>query len=73
MDTREGSNGKDDVVRGSTALHAVVIPLPSQGHITPALLLAKKLAGLGFRVTFVNTTHNHELMMRSRSKAMEPE
>ncbi|KAG0616450.1 hypothetical protein M758_5G116700 [Ceratodon purpureus] len=70
MGTREDRNEKDDV---AMALHAVVIPLPAQGHIAPAILLAKKLVGLGFRITFVNTTPNHEQMMKSRSKAMEPE
>jgi hypothetical protein len=38
------------------------------------LQLAKKLVGLGFRITFVNTIHNNERMMKSRSKAaVQPE
>lgn len=46
-------------------LHAVVIPCPAQGHVTPALQLAKKLVALhGFRITFVNTTHVHDRFMK---------
>ncbi|KAG0601345.1 hypothetical protein M758_11G103200 [Ceratodon purpureus] len=58
---------------GHKPLHAVVIPLPLQGHITPALQLAKKLAALGFRVTFVNTRHNHDRLMQARCKNSEPD
>ncbi|KAG0592454.1 hypothetical protein M758_1G246600 [Ceratodon purpureus] len=55
-------------------LHAVIIPYPAQGHMTPSFQLAKKLVGLGFRITFVNTEHNHDRIMKSRSKAnMEPD
>jgi hypothetical protein len=55
-------------------LHAVIVPFPAQGHVTPCLQLAKKLVGLGFRITFVNTIHNNERMMKSRSKAaVQPE
>ncbi|KAG0577784.1 hypothetical protein KC19_5G181600 [Ceratodon purpureus] len=61
----EPRNGKDTM----KTLHAVIVPFPAQGHVTPALQLAKKLVGLGFRITFVNTIHIHERMMKSRSKA----
>ena len=73
METRDDRHAKEDVVRRSAALHAVLIPLPAQGHIAPAFQLAKRLVGLGFRITFVNTVHNHELIVKARSKAMEPE
>jgi hypothetical protein len=56
--------------RNGSSLHAVVIPLPAQGHINPALQLAKQLVGLGFRITFVNTTHG-ERLVKSRSTALE--
>lgn len=46
-------------------LHAVIIPYPTQGHVTPCLQLAKKLVALhGFRVTFVNTIHIHAIFMK---------
>ncbi|XP_010907028.1 UDP-glycosyltransferase 86A1 [Elaeis guineensis] len=35
--------------------HAVLIPMPFQGHIFPAVQLAIKLASKGFTITFVNT------------------
>jgi hypothetical protein len=68
METAEGRNGKDE----GTTSHAVLIPHPAHGHVTPSLQLAKKLAGRGFRITFVNTIHG-ERMARSLSKAMEPQ
>lgn len=39
--------------------HAVCVPFPAQGHITPMLKLAKLLHSHGFRITFVNTHYNH--------------
>jgi hypothetical protein len=46
--------------------HAVCLPFPAQGHITPTLKLAKILHSRGFRVTFVNTEYNHRRLVRSR-------
>lgn len=68
METAEGRDGKDE----GTTSHVVVIPQPAHGHVTPSLQLAKKLARLGLRITFVNTIHG-ERMARSLSKAMEPQ
>jgi hypothetical protein len=53
-------------------VHVVVIPLPSQGHVAPALLLSKKLAALGIRITFVNTAHNHQLMLNAQASKPLP-
>lgn len=53
----------------TTRGHIVVVPLPAQGHVTPAWQLAQQLSTLGFRITFVNTDYNHEKMMKSRSSA----
>lgn len=51
-------------------LHAVIIPYPAQGHVTPCLQLAKKLVALhGFRITFVNTTHIHDRFMKLNGPA----
>ncbi|GJN22330.1 hypothetical protein PR202_gb09885 [Eleusine coracana subsp. coracana] len=46
--------------------HAVVIPQPAQGHVTPMLHLAKALHARGFHVTYVNSEYNHRRLLRSR-------
>jgi 7-deoxyloganetin glucosyltransferase len=46
--------------------HAVCIPYPAQGHITPMLKLAKLLHYKGFHITFVNTEFNHKRLVKSR-------
>ncbi|KAJ1279689.1 hypothetical protein BS78_04G173900 [Paspalum vaginatum] len=51
---------------GEKPPHAVCLPFPAQGHITPMLKLAKILHARGFRVTFVNTEYNHRRLVRSR-------
>jgi UDP:flavonoid glycosyltransferase YjiC (YdhE family) len=45
--------------------HAVCVPFPAQGHITPMTKLAKILHSKGFHVTFVNTEYNHRRLIRS--------
>nr|PNR52016.1 hypothetical protein PHYPA_008390 [Physcomitrium patens] len=52
------------------ALHAVVIPYPAQGHVTPHLQLARHLVRMhNFYITFVNTEDNHERMMEAQAEA----
>ncbi|KAF6149451.1 hypothetical protein GIB67_016989 [Kingdonia uniflora] len=46
--------------------HAICIPFPFQGHITPFMYFAKLLHSRGFHITFVNTEFNHSRLMRSR-------
>uniref|UniRef100_A0A453BSJ1 Glycosyltransferase N-terminal domain-containing protein n=1 Tax=Aegilops tauschii subsp. strangulata TaxID=200361 RepID=A0A453BSJ1_AEGTS len=46
--------------------HAVMIPYPAQGHVTPMMKMAKLLHARGFHVTFVNTEFNHRRLLRSR-------
>ncbi|RLM64880.1 cytokinin-O-glucosyltransferase 2 [Panicum miliaceum] len=46
--------------------HAVCLPFPAQGHVTPMLQLAKLLHAQGFHITFVNTEFNHRRLLRSR-------
>uniref|UniRef100_A0A0E0GZ27 Glycosyltransferase n=1 Tax=Oryza nivara TaxID=4536 RepID=A0A0E0GZ27_ORYNI len=59
---------------GSTATarrqhHAVMVPYPAQGHVTPMLKLAVLLHARGFHVTFVNTEFNHRRLLASRGAA----
>jgi hypothetical protein len=49
--------------------HAVCMPYPAQGHVTPMFKLAKLLHARGFHVTFVNTEFNHARLLRSRGAA----
>ncbi|KAK2656467.1 hypothetical protein Ddye_009519 [Dipteronia dyeriana] len=50
----------------ATKSHAVCIPFPAQGHVTPMMQLAKLLHSKGFHVTFVNTEFNHRRLIRSK-------
>ncbi|TXG58720.1 hypothetical protein EZV62_016549 [Acer yangbiense] len=43
--------------------HVMFLPLPAQGHIKPMMKLAELLNQAGSQVTFVNTDHNHDLLM----------
>ncbi|KAL6897989.1 hypothetical protein ACP4OV_006585 [Aristida adscensionis] len=54
---------------GAARPHAVCLPAPAQGHITPMLEVAKLLHARGFHVTFVNTEYNHARLVRSRGAA----
>ncbi|WVZ73608.1 hypothetical protein U9M48_021894 [Paspalum notatum var. saurae] len=49
--------------------HAVCLPAPAQGHITPMLNVAKLLHARGFDVTFVNTEYNQARLVRTRGAA----
>ncbi|KAL8476204.1 hypothetical protein ACS0TY_028749 [Phlomoides rotata] len=46
--------------------HAVLVPYPAQGHVTPMMRLGKLLHSRGFHVTFVNTEFNHRRLIRSK-------
>ncbi|XP_038888319.1 7-deoxyloganetin glucosyltransferase-like isoform X2 [Benincasa hispida] len=46
--------------------HAVCLPYPVQGHITPMVRMAKLLYHKGFHITFVNTEYNHQRLLKSR-------
>ncbi|XP_052151563.1 7-deoxyloganetin glucosyltransferase-like [Oryza glaberrima] len=46
--------------------HAVMVPYPAQGHVTPMLKLAVLLHARGFHVTFVNNEFNHRRLLRAR-------
>ncbi|TVU13649.1 hypothetical protein EJB05_37069, partial [Eragrostis curvula] len=49
--------------------HAVCMPYPAQGHVTPMFKLAKLLHARGFHVTFVNTEYNHRRLLQSQGAA----
>ncbi|XP_002974356.2 linamarin synthase 1 [Selaginella moellendorffii] len=40
--------------------HVLAFPFPAQGHINPMILLCRKLASMGFIITFINTRSRHE-------------
>eukprot|EP00262_Sarcandra_glabra_P006707 TRINITY_DN191_c0_g3_i1.p1 TRINITY_DN191_c0_g3~~TRINITY_DN191_c0_g3_i1.p1 ORF type:complete len:504 (+),score=36.73 TRINITY_DN191_c0_g3_i1:56-1513(+) len=44
--------------------HVLIFPLPAQGHINSMLKLAELLCLAGFHVTFLNTDHNHDRLLR---------
>ncbi|KAJ3673844.1 hypothetical protein LUZ60_005836 [Juncus effusus] len=47
--------------------HALVLPWPAQGHIIPLMHLSHFLSNHGFKITFVNTEHNHNRIVRARN------
>ncbi|KAK6923776.1 hypothetical protein RJ641_009976 [Dillenia turbinata] len=51
---------------GARRPHAVCVPYPTQGHVTPMMQLAKLLHSRGFYITFVNTHFNHKRLLRSK-------
>ncbi|KAL5715442.1 7-deoxyloganetin glucosyltransferase [Ranunculus cassubicifolius] len=54
--------GSNDAVKP----HAVCIPAPAQGHISPMMQLTKLLHARGFHITFVNTEFNHKRLLNSK-------
>ncbi|KZV19608.1 hypothetical protein F511_10511 [Dorcoceras hygrometricum] len=57
------------MVKSASKLHAIVVPLPYQGHINPAISLAIKLASKGITITFIHTQYvHHTLTQAHRSK-----
>ncbi|KAH0689332.1 hypothetical protein KY289_016690 [Solanum tuberosum] len=53
-------------IKEATKPHAVLLPYPSQGHVTPMMSLAKLLHSRGFHITFVNTEFNHSRLIQSK-------
>ncbi|PKA49105.1 UDP-glycosyltransferase 85A2 [Apostasia shenzhenica] len=47
--------------------HAVFIPYPAQGHISPMLKLAKLLHTKGFHITFILTEFNHRRFVQAHA------
>ncbi|KAL2472373.1 UDP-glycosyltransferase 86A1 [Abeliophyllum distichum] len=45
--------------------HAIMFALPFQGHITPSVNLAMKLASKGCTITFVHTEFVHQMLSKS--------
>ncbi|XVE99683.1 hypothetical protein REPUB_Repub03eG0221400 [Reevesia pubescens] len=44
--------------------HVLIFPFPAQGHVNSMLKLAELFGLSGLRVTFLNTEHNHERLLR---------
>ena len=53
--------------------HAIMIPVPLQGHINPTVHLAMKLASKGFTITFVNTQFIHHHITKSKPNTTSQE
>ncbi|KAL6894115.1 hypothetical protein ACP4OV_008213 [Aristida adscensionis] len=47
----------------AAAPHAMVLPFPAQGHVTPLMELSHRLVDRGFEVTFVTTEPTHALLL----------
>ncbi|XP_073278365.1 UDP-glycosyltransferase 86A1-like [Primulina huaijiensis] len=52
------------MAKPTSKLHAIVIPVPYQGHINPAIALAIKLASKGITVTFIHTRYVHDTLTK---------
>lgn len=52
---------------GKTGIHAILVPMPGQGHINPMMQLAKKLASKGISITFVLTQSWHNIISHAHS------
>ncbi|TYH51848.1 hypothetical protein ES332_D10G308300v1 [Gossypium tomentosum] len=44
--------------------HVLIFPLPLQGHINTMINLAELLAIAGFKLTFLNSHHNHKRLVK---------
>ncbi|KAF5467376.1 hypothetical protein F2P56_017204 [Juglans regia] len=44
--------------------HVLIFPFPVQGHVNSMLKLAELLAHAGLHITFLNTDHNHDRLVR---------
>ncbi|OMO76319.1 UDP-glucuronosyl/UDP-glucosyltransferase [Corchorus olitorius] len=47
--------------------HVLIFPLPALGHVTSMLKLAELLSVTGLKITFLNSEHNHERLVRRHS------
>ncbi|CAI0422347.1 unnamed protein product [Linum tenue] len=52
----------------TTKPHAVLVPFPAQGHLSPFLQLAKLLHSRGFHITYVNNEFNHNRLLQSKGE-----
>lgn len=58
---------------GNPKPHAIMVSFHLQGHITPFLNLAIKLASKGFTVTFAHLEHIHHQISNSQKTPTEPD
>eukprot|EP01018_Ginkgo_biloba_P035970 Gb_19125 [translate_table: standard] len=50
-------------------MHAVVVPFPAQGHVSPLMNFAKLLASRGFFITFINTEWTEDRIFKKPDDA----
>lgn len=50
---------------GGAIQHVLLFPFPAQGHVPPMLKLGELLSLAGLHVTFLNTEHIHDRLLRS--------
>jgi hypothetical protein len=55
--------------KGKHALHAVIVPVPAQGHVNALINLAQLLAVRDIFVTFVNTDWIHKRMVEASKES----
>lgn len=55
-----------------TKAHAILMPFPQQGHISPMFNLAKLLYAKGFHITFLNTQFCHRKLVSNNSRRRLP-
>eukprot|EP00253_Pinus_taeda_P003154 PITA_03154 len=72
MEDRD-SQSNNQMARNQEPLHALVLPYPTQVHITPMMQFAKNLASKGVTVTFVITHHIHQQITKAHTYSAEPD
>lgn len=54
----------EETPAGSPPPHVLIFPFPGQGFVNPMLNLAELLALAGLKITFINSNHNQERLIR---------
>ncbi|XP_029120842.1 UDP-glycosyltransferase 83A1-like [Elaeis guineensis] len=68
MNRDGGGRNRIQLVVAMGSRHAIIVPLPAQGHVIPLIALSHSLVAHGFRITFINSEFNHEHVVASLSQ-----